>query len=300
VASTPLSADDAVPRHDVPSGGRSGFTLVDDRQVHYLEWGTVRAPNVVCLHGGGQTAYMYEELGAALASKYHVLAPDLPSHGDSDPIDEIGRHALADTLPALFDHFGVAPAVVVGASLGGITAITLGAARPELVSGIVLIDIGHRLEEEGVKRIIEFMSAHESFASLDEAATEISTYLPHRKEVRPESLSRNLRQRPDGRWIWKHGLGRRWKPEDDDGPEIPEWRDILEGLAEDAASLQCPVLVLRGGKSDVLSDQGAVEIAELIPDGHLRTVANAGHLAAGDNPESTIGLVRAFLEEIGW
>ena len=111
------------------------------------------------------------------------------------------------------------------------------------------------------------MSAHESFASLDEAAAEISTYLPHRKEVRPESLSRNLRQRPDGRWIWKHGLGRRWKPEDDDGPEIPEWRDILEGLAEDAASLQCPVLVLRGGNSDVLSDQGAVEIAELIPDG---------------------------------
>ena len=113
MASTPLTADDAVPRHDVPTGGRSGFTVVDDRQVHYLEWGTVRAPNVVCLHGGGQTAYMYEELGAALAPKYHVLAPDLPSHGDSDPIDEIGRHALADTLPALFEHFGIAPSVVV-------------------------------------------------------------------------------------------------------------------------------------------------------------------------------------------
>jgi pimeloyl-ACP methyl ester carboxylesterase len=301
VAAAPLTADDAVPRHDVPTGGRSGFTVVDDRQVHYLEWGTVRAPNVVCLHGGGQTAYMYEELGAALAPRYHVLAPDLPSHGDSDPIDEVGsRHALAATLPALFEHFGVAPAVVVGASLGGITAITLTAAHPELVSGIVLIDIGHRLEEEGVKRIIEFMSAHESFSSLDEAAAEISAYLPHRKEVRPESLSRNLRQRPDGRWIWKHGLGRRWKPEDDIGPEIPEWRDILEGLAEDAASLRCPVLVLRGGKSDVLSDQGAAEIAEIIPDSRLRTVANAGHLAAGDNPESTVGLVKVFLDEIGW
>jgi len=71
-------------------------------------------------------------------------------------------------------------------------------------------------------------------------------------------------------------------------------------LADDAASLQCPVLVLRGGKSDVLSDQGATEIAEIIPDGRLRTVANAGHLAAVDNPESTVGLVRSFLEEIGW
>jgi pimeloyl-ACP methyl ester carboxylesterase len=58
--------------------------------------------------------------------------------------------------------------------------------------------------------------------------------------------------------------------------------------------------VLRGGKSDVLSDQGAEEVAEIIPDSRLRTVANAGHLAAGDNPESTVGLVKAFLGEIAW
>jgi pimeloyl-ACP methyl ester carboxylesterase len=296
-----LSADDYAPRHDVPVGGRSGFAIIDDRQVHYLEWGTVRAPNVLCLHGGGQTAYMYEELGAALAPRYHVVAPDLPNHGDSDPIDDGpgSRHALAGTLPALFDHFGNAPAVVVGASLGGITAITLAAAHPTLVGGIVLIDIGHRLEEEGVRRIIEFMSAHESFASLDEAAAEISGYLPHRKEVRPESLTRNLRQRADGRWIWKHGMARRWR--DGGGTdEMPDWRNILEGLADDAAALRCPVLVLRGGKSDVLSDQGAEEVAEIIPDSRLRTVANAGHLAAGDNPDSTVGLVTSFLQEIGW
>src|SRR5205807_4852979 len=142
--------------------------------------------------------------------RYHVVAPDLPSHGDSDPVDEteprasrseaearpgVGRHALAATLPPLCEHFGMAPAVVVGASLGGITAITLGAARPDLVSGIVLIDIGHRLAEEGVRRIIDVMRANESFASLDDAAAEISRYLPQRKEVRPESLTRNLRQR---------------------------------------------------------------------------------------------------------
>lgn len=296
-----VSGDDYAPRHDVPVGGRSGFTVIDGRQVHYLEWGAVRAPNVLCLHGGGQTAYMYEELGNALAPTYHVLAPDLPDHGDSDPVDDSPgtRHALAGTLPALFDHFGIAPAAVVGASLGGITAITLGAARPDLVAAIVLIDIGHRLEEAGVKRIIDFMRAYESFASLEEAAVEISQYLPQRKEVRPESLSRNLRQRSDGRWIWKHGMGRRFREEAGDD-EMPDWRNILEGLADDAAALACPVLVLRGGKSDVLSDQGAEEVAEIIPDSRLRTVANAGHLAAGDNPESTVGLVKAFLGEIAW
>ena len=56
------------PRHDIPAGGRTGFTVVDGRQVHYLEWGPAGGPPVVCLHGGGQTAYMFEELGPALAA----------------------------------------------------------------------------------------------------------------------------------------------------------------------------------------------------------------------------------------
>ena len=73
---------------------------------------------------------------------------------------------------------------------------------------------------------------------------------------------------------------------------------MLAGLDGDAAGLTCPVLVLRGSASDVLSNAGAEEVAALIPDARLATVSNAGHLAAGDNPESTVSLVRAFLDEL--
>ena len=285
------------PRHDIPAGGRSGFTVVDGHQMHYLEWGHVTSPPVLCLHGGGQTAYMYEELGAALAENHYVLAPDLPGHGDTDPLPEFGRSEFAAHISKVCDHFGLQRAVVIGASLGGMTAISLSALRPDLPAAIVLIDVGHRLEEEGVFRIIEFMRAHESFASLEEAAEEISQYLPHRKQVRPESLSRNLRQRDDGRWIWKHSLGKRLENVAE-GPT--NWRTILEGLDEEAAAIGCPVLVLRGAFSDVLSGEGAEEVAALIPDARLKTVAKAGHLAAGDNPESTVSLVRDFLAEVGW
>ncbi|TML38517.1 MAG: alpha/beta hydrolase [Actinobacteria bacterium] len=287
-----------VPRHDVPAGGRSGFTLVQGRQVHYLQWGRSSAPPVLCLHGGGQTAYMYEELGGALAPSHHVLAPDLPSHGDSDSLAGMARTDIAATLPPLLGHFGLERVAVVGASLGGIVAITLAAAQPGLVAGIVLIDVGHRLEEEGVLRIIDFMSRQDSFASLDEAAAAIAAYLPHRKEIRASSLTRNLRQRPDGRWQWKHSYGRRLREQGDE--TAGDWRGVLAGLGEDAAGLRCPVLVLRGSASDVLSDEGAEEVAALIPDARLATVVNAGHLAAGDNPESTVGLVVSFLAELGW
>jgi len=287
-----------VPRHDVPLGGRSGFAVIEGRQVHYLEWGRSAAPAVLCLHGGGQTAYMYEELGNALRGRYHLLAPDLPDHGDSEPTTETGRHALAATLPPLCAHFGLSRFAMVGASLGGIVSITYAAQHAEQVVAIALIDVGHRLEEEGVKKIAAFMSKHESFASLEEAAAEIAVYLPHRKEVRPESLRRNLRQRADGRWVWKHGYGRRLRAEGED--RVRNWRDVIDGLDTDAAGLRCPVLVLRGSASDVLSHEGAEEVTALIPNARLAVVDKAGHLAAGDNPSSTVGLISSFLAEISW
>jgi len=287
-----------VPRHDVPTGGRSGFTVIDGRQVHYLEWGPSGAPPVLCLHGGGQTAYMYEELGAALRTRYHVLAPDLPDHGDSDPAHDHDRQALAATIPPLCAHFGFTRVAIIGASLGGIVAMTHTVAHPDHVVGIALIDVGHKLEEEGVRKIIEFMSKHESFASLQEAATEIAQYLPHRKEVRPESLTRNLRQRPDGRWVWKHGFNRRLRAEG--AVQGRNWSHVIEGLDADAAALRCPVLVLRGSASDVLSHQGAEEVAALIPNARLAIVEKAGHLAAGDNPASTVSLITSFLGEMRW
>jgi pimeloyl-ACP methyl ester carboxylesterase len=312
-----------VPRHDIPKQGRSGFVMNGDAQVHYLEWGHGGLPTVLCLHGGGQTAYMYEELGAALGDRAHVLAPDLPAHGDSDPVElAFGQEgalvadsgdaegvypmheALAAAIEPLFAEFGLGRAIVVGASLGGMTAITLAGERvPELVAGIVLVDVGHKLEPEGVRKIVDFMTAHESFASLDEAAAAIAEYLPQRRTPNPASLTRNLRQRPDGRWEWKHSVGRRVRERQEAGLEVSHPADHLDevtaGLGEAAAKLRCPVLVLRGERSDVLSDEGADELVDLIPDARLAVVAKAGHLAAGDNPRSTVALVTEFLVERG-
>lgn len=313
--------DGGVPRHDVPRDGRSGFTVVRGRQVHYLEWGRVGAPKVFCLHGGGQTAYMFEEIGAALADRFHLLAPDLPSHGDSADIDgsavtaadlpegldvpadgvAIGPVAIALSLPPLLEHFGIASTHVVGASLGGMAGLILASHQPDLVRSITLIDVGPQLQPEGVRKIIDFMRAHESFASLEDAAAEIGAYLPQRKNVRPESLTRNLRQRNDGRWVWKHGFGRRFRQAEAEGAALTHPADNLDALLATvraaAVQVRCPVLVLRGEESDVLSDDGAQAAVDLIPDARMEVVEKAGHLAAGDNPHSTVRLIEGFLAE---
>jgi pimeloyl-ACP methyl ester carboxylesterase len=252
---------------------------------------------------------MYEEQGAALRDRWFVCAPDLPGHGDSDldlamasPTGGLDRYALAASVEAFLDFIGVERAMFVGASLGGITSLTIAAGSPDRVAGIALIDIGHRLEDEGVKRIVDFMTKHESFASLEEAADAIAEYLPGRRKQSPARLTRNLRQRDDGRWEWKHALGRNLRTAAADRPEgAPgDWRALTAGMDEELVRIDCPVLVLRGQRSDVLSDEGAQEVANLLPNARVATISAAGHLAAGDNPESTTSLVRGFLEDAGW
>jgi pimeloyl-ACP methyl ester carboxylesterase len=273
--------------------------MIDGRQVHYLEWGHAKLPAVLCLHGGGQTAYMYESLGESLGTRFHVLAPDLPDHGDSDPLpaEWADRGELAASLPPLLEAFGINRVVAVGGSLGGIVSVTLAAARPELVEGLVMIDVGHHLEPEGVQRIISFMTDPESFASLEEAAEAIAAYSPFRGKIDAPRLTRNLRQRADGRWVWKHGLGRRMRSVDDMDEHR---RHSMDGFEDDLRALRIPVLVLRGTSSDVLSEEGAEELVGLLHNGRLARISGAGHLAAGDNPNSFRSLVTGFLDDLDW
>ncbi|HET9771839.1 MAG TPA: alpha/beta hydrolase [Acidimicrobiia bacterium] len=305
---TPEPPANLPPRHDVPAGGRSGFVMLGPRQVHYLEWGHARLPAVVCLHGGGQTAYMFEQLGAALAGRFHVLAWDFADHGDSDPFPggpaemPLDRHALAADAGPLCTEFGISRAVFVGGSMGGLVAVTVAARWPDLVGGVVLLDVGHRLEAAGVQRIAAFLAEHESFADLDEAAAAIAGYLPNRA-ISTGRLTRNLRQRADGRWVWKHNLGSRLRARRD--AEVDFDFDegaatVVAGLDDDLRRLTRPALVLRGAGSDVLSEAGADELMALLPDARYARITGAGHLAAGDNPESFVGHVIRFLDEISW
>jgi pimeloyl-ACP methyl ester carboxylesterase len=94
-------------------------------------------------------------------------------------------------------------------------------------------------------------------------------------------------------------MGRRWQRQSETtGSEEFDWKVIMTGVAEDAATIDAPVLLLRGGASDVLSGDAAEELMGILQHGRLETVEKAGHLAAGDNPHSTVNLVKRFLAEL--
>jgi len=263
---------------------------------------------VLLLHGGGQTRHSWRGTGRRLAAAGSVAyAVDQRGHGDSEWITD-GSYAFTDfaddavaVADALEGQAGRAP-VVVGASLGGIAALLAeGAAadsgRP-VFSALVLVDIAPRVDAAGVAKIQGFMRANakDGFGSIAEAADAVAAYLPHRP--RPPShqgLKKNLRLGPDGRWRWH------WDPRFLDGPRpIGAGREETEAALVGAARrITVPVLLVRGGSSEVVRENHVREFLELVPHAEYMDVAGARHMVAGDRNDRFSAAILGFLGKLG-
>ncbi len=245
------------------------------------------AAPVVLFHGGGQTRHSWRTTLEVLAERdWRTYAVDLRGHGESDWVadGDYSLDAFAGDAERVARATGASP-VLVGASLGGAASLAAvgEAGSPPLASALVLVDIAHRIEPEGRDRITSFMSDHmeDGFGSLEEVADAVQRYNPHRP--RPTDLAglrKNLRQRPDGRWVWH------WDPRFLTGPGgLPdETRTVVDPgrLARAARAVRVPTLLVRGRQSDLLSPEGAKELLGLIPGARFVDVAGAGHMVAGD------------------
>lgn len=269
--------------------GASGLTLRGDA------YGEPNAPPVILLHGGGQTRHAWDETSRALAETgFEAIAIDMRGHGQSDwaPDGDYSLEAFVDDLKSVLNSLD-ARAAVVGASLGGITALlTEGESEEQLLAAIVLVDVAPRIELGGVAKILAFMTAHPNgFASLDEAADVVAKYLPHRP--RPKDLSgleKNLELGPDGRYRWH------WDPAFITGSRRPGAVTSGDRLTDAARALDVPTLLVRGKISDLLSEEGAAHFLEAAPHAEYVNVAGAGHMVAGDSNDLFTTSVVDFLK----
>jgi len=287
-----MSAEPCDPGPDAEPHPRR-FRVGEGLELRGDAFGPSHGPPVLLLHGGGQTRHAWRGTAQALAARgWHAVALDLRGHGESDWHPE-GRYHFehfADDVVQLAAAFDRPPALV-GASLGGIASLlAAGEAQRPVASALVLVDIATRLQREGVERILAFMRARpDGFASLDDAADAIATYLPHRPRPRDVSgLRKNLRRDPDGRYRWH------WDPRFVEG-DRPSAGDAGERMDRAARALRLPVMLVRGRMSDILSEEGAHHFLELVPHARYVDVSGAGHMVAGDRNDAFTRAVVDFL-----
>ncbi|MGE0483982.1 MAG: alpha/beta fold hydrolase [Gammaproteobacteria bacterium] len=272
------------PMHRWP--GHGGVTIAGD------SWGDPGGPLILLQHGGGQTRHAWKNVGEHLGGAgYHAVAFDARGHGDSDwaPDGVYGQDVMVEDLKCVIAALGGHRPVLVGASMGGGTSlVAIGEDRVD-ATALVLVDIAPRIEPDGVARIGEFMRARpDGFDSLDQVADAIAAYQPHRP--RPKDLSglaKNLRRMPNGRFRWH------WDPR---FMEVKrDWQRRGERLEACGRNIRTPALLVRGGLSDVLSEDGAQHWLTLCPHSEYVNITDAAHMVAGDRNDIFGNAVIDFL-----
>ncbi|MFT7648738.1 MAG: pimeloyl-ACP methyl ester carboxylesterase [Candidatus Poriferisodalaceae bacterium] len=273
------------PSHEWP--GAPGVAIRGD------SWGDPNGRPVYLLHGGGQTRHAWKGAGEVLGEAgYHAIAFDARGHGDSDwaPKGIYDNDDQVTDLECVIKAVGGAPPILVGASMGGGTSLLAVGERNLNAAAVVLVDMAPRIAPEGSAKIREFMSqAPDGFESLEQVADAIANYQPHRERPRNlDGLVKNVRQGDDGRYYWHwdpRRMQRAWN--------MDEYRDRLEEAAKNLTGT--PTLLVRGGLSDVLTEEGAQKFLAVAPHAEYVSVSDAAHMVAGDRNDIFAGAVIEFL-----
>jgi len=262
-------------------------------RLHYLEWGSSNAETVVLLHGLRGHAHSWDDVSAALADRYRVLALDQRGRGETDwPKDgNYATEAFAADLLGFCDALGLAPFTLVGHSMGGRNAMLFAAKHPGRVSALAVIDVGPEIQPEGAARIRkEIVDAPERYDSFEAALAPARLENPLASEaVLRRRVQYQTKPLPDGGIGWRYDALIREQMRSNTRPAPP---DFWARWAE----VQCPTLIVRGAETDTLSPAVAERMVRANPRAELAQVARAAHMVFEDNPAGFIASLRAWLE----
>ncbi|MET0455884.1 MAG: alpha/beta hydrolase [Mycobacterium sp.] len=261
---------------------------VESGAISALKWGA-GDPKIVFLHGGGQNAHTWDTVVLGLGLP--ALAVDLPGHGRSAWREDgdYGPKQSAETLRPVLREWAPRPLLMVGMSLGGLTALRLAATEPDLVPELALVDVTPSAPERheqmtkaqlGAVALVQGERNFPSFAAMLDVTVAAA---PHRdrKSLR-RGVFHNSKRLDDGTWTWRYDAFRKGGG--------------FDGLWDDVPSIAMPTTLIRGANSLFVNDEDADAFAKAAP-GFRRTlvVADAGHSVQGDQPQALIDILRGLL-----
>ena len=269
---------------------RESIALADGRTLAALVAGPTNAnPSLVFLHGLAGSLTTWTNLMPAFADRYRVAAIDLPGHGGSDKTDpaatDYSLTALASAVGEAIASAGLAPAVLIGHSLGGAVAIQIGLDRPKLVRGLVLIDsagLGPDVSPLLLDRI-------EATPSREEARRLLELFFEDQRLVLDrgvEELHKTMTS-PGAdaalKAIAAGAFGR-------DGQRI----NLRPRLAE----LRTPVHLIWGERDRVLPLHHAWSASSFLPYAWIDILNGIGHVPPVEAAAATIALIEQFLRAL--
>ena len=249
---------------------------------------------VVIVHGLSYFSYDWIDLAAELATDHQIVAMDMRGFGDSGWSKDYSVPAFAGDIVALLDHLGWAKAILIGHSMGGRNCTWCAAEYPDRVAALMLLDWSPENAAAGLKRVTEKIgSTPDSFATVDEAMRyfkiDPQSLQGERKRARFEAY---LRSAPDGLALKRDPYFRdqfRRALETGERPKLGV--DMWAALAKVA----CPILELRGSRSDMFAAETVERVKSTNP--RLKLVeVNSGHDVAGEDPAGFLREARAFLD----
>jgi pimeloyl-ACP methyl ester carboxylesterase len=261
---------------------------IDTGDISLLKFGA-EPPRVVFLHGGGQNAHTWDTVIVGLGEP--ALAIDLPGHGRSawrEDGDYGPKLAAQKIIPVLREH-APSPALVVGMSLGGLTALRIAATAPELVPQLLLVDVTpsaperHTQMTEAQKGTVALVQGDRTFPSFAAMLEVTVAAAPHRdRNSLRRGVFHNSRRLDDGTWTWRYDSFRSGEG--------------FEGLWDDVSSITMPTTLVRGANSFFVNDDDAAQFAAEAP-GFERTivVTDSGHSVQSDQPLRLIEILRDVL-----
>jgi pimeloyl-ACP methyl ester carboxylesterase len=267
-------------------------------RIAYTEWGDPANPRVlVCAHGLTRSGRDFDRVAAALGDVYRVVCPDVAGRGLSDWLVDPARYAIPQYIAdmvTLIARLDVETVDWFGTSMGGLIGLSLAGLPRSPVRKLLLNDVGPHIEPAALERIGAYVGKPVRFSTLEEgighAALLAASFGPLTLDEWREVNTPLLRQREDGAWEFRYDPAiaapfAASTPEANAAAEAMLWR-FFEAIS-------CPVLVVRGAWSDLLSRE---TVAQMVARG--RAVSSAeiegvGHAPAFLDAEQ-IAIARRF------
>jgi pimeloyl-ACP methyl ester carboxylesterase len=274
----------------LPHGERLTIALADGRALsalHYVPEGAADpSPAITFLHGAGLNAHTWDTVILALGLP--ALAIDLPGHGDSSWRDDLAyvARALATDVAAGLREWTTGPQVLVGQSLGGLTAAAVAASHPELVRELVVVDITPGVDPSaGPAQLRDFFAGPTDWASRDELVDRALAFGlgGGSRRSAERGVFFNSRVRPDGRVEWKHHFAHLAAAASAATPAPDAVSAVLgESGWEDLARVSVPITLIRGDRGYV-TEADAEQFVARRPEASVVTIAS-GHNVQEDAP----------------